>query len=34
MKDFFQLNASTVTGIISRLEKKGLIARLPDCQIA
>lgn len=29
IKDFLQLNASTVTGIISRLEKKGLIARLP-----
>ena len=30
IKDFLQLNASTVTGIISRLEKKGLVARLPD----
>lgn len=29
IKDFLQLNASTVTGIISRLEKKGLVARLP-----
>jgi DNA-binding MarR family transcriptional regulator len=29
LKDFLQLNASTVTGIISRLETKGLIARLP-----
>ncbi len=29
IKDFIQLNASTVTGIISRLEKKGLVARLP-----
>lgn len=29
IKDFLQLNASTVTGIISRLEKKSLIARLP-----
>lgn len=29
IKDFLQLNASTVTGIISRLEKKGYVARLP-----
>ena len=29
IKDFLQLNASTVTGIIARLEKKGLLARLP-----
>lgn len=29
IKDFLQLNASTVTGLISRLEKKGLVARLP-----
>ena len=29
IKDFLQLNASTVTGIISRLVEKGLIARLP-----
>lgn len=29
IKDFLQLNASTVTGIIGRLEKKGLVARLP-----
>ena len=29
IKDFLQLNASTVTGIISRLEKNGLVARLP-----
>jgi DNA-binding MarR family transcriptional regulator len=29
IKDHLQLNASTVTGIISRLEKKGLVARLP-----
>lgn len=29
IKDFLNLNASTVTGIISRLEKKGLVARLP-----
>jgi DNA-binding MarR family transcriptional regulator len=30
IKDFLQLNASTVTGIISRLEKKGFVARLPN----
>ena len=30
IKDFIQLNASTVTGIITRLEKKGLVARLPS----
>ena len=29
IKDFLKLNASTVTGIITRLEKKGFIARLP-----
>lgn len=29
IKDFLKLNASTVTGIIARLEKKGYIARLP-----
>lgn len=29
IKDFLQLNASTVTGIITRLEKKGFVARLP-----
>ncbi|MCB0569836.1 MAG: MarR family transcriptional regulator [Phaeodactylibacter sp.] len=29
IKDFLKLNASTVTGIIARLEKKNLIARLP-----
>ena len=29
LKDFLQLNASTVTGIISRLERKGYVARLP-----
>jgi len=29
IKDFLRLNASTVTGIISRLEKKGFVARLP-----
>ena len=30
IKEFLQLNASTVTGIISRLEGKGLLARLPS----
>ncbi|MGC6478790.1 MAG: MarR family winged helix-turn-helix transcriptional regulator [Flavobacteriaceae bacterium] len=30
IKGFLSLNASTVTGIVSRLEQKGLIARLPD----
>jgi DNA-binding MarR family transcriptional regulator len=30
LKDHLSLNASTVTGIISRLETKGLIARLPS----
>lgn len=29
IKEFLQLNASTVTGIIKRLEHKGLVARLP-----
>jgi DNA-binding MarR family transcriptional regulator len=29
IKDFLKLNASTVSGIISRLERKGYIARLP-----
>ncbi len=29
IKDFLKLNASTVTGIISRLERKGWVARLP-----
>lgn len=29
IKDFLKLNASTVTGLIVRLEKKGYIARLP-----
>ena len=32
IKDFLQLNASTVTGIISRLDNKGFIARLPKMQ--
>lgn len=30
IKEFLQLNASTVTGIINRLENKGLLARLPS----
>lgn len=30
IKSFLQLNASTVTGIITRLERKGLVARLPS----
>ena len=29
IRDFLTLNSSTVTGIIDRLEKKGLVARLP-----
>lgn len=29
IKDYLKLNASTVTGITARLEKRGLIARLP-----
>jgi len=29
IKNFLKLNASTVTGLISRLESKGLVARLP-----
>ena len=29
IKGFLKLNASTVTGIISRLEKKGFVSRLP-----
>jgi len=29
IKDHLNLNSSTVTGIIGRLEKKGLLARLP-----
>lgn len=32
IKEFLQLNASTVTGIIDRLEKKGLVARLPRAE--
>jgi DNA-binding MarR family transcriptional regulator len=30
LKDYLQLNASTVTGLINRLEKKGLVAKLPS----
>ncbi|WP_157974461.1 MarR family winged helix-turn-helix transcriptional regulator [Lewinella sp. IMCC34183] len=30
IKDYLQLNASTVTGIIQRLEKRELIVRCPD----
>lgn len=30
IKGFLSLNASTVTGIVMRLEQKGLVARLPD----
>lgn len=30
LKAFLNLNASTITGIISRLEKKGLVAKLPN----
>lgn len=30
IKEYINLNASTVTGIISRLESKGLIAKLPN----
>lgn len=29
IRDFLNLNASTTSGIVQRLEKKGLIARLP-----
>lgn len=29
IKNFLQLNASTLTGIVNRLEKKGYVARLP-----
>ena len=32
IKAFLKLNASTVTGIIARLEKKKLVARLPRMQ--
>ena len=30
IKGFLSLNASTVTGIVMRLEQKGLVERLPD----
>jgi len=30
LREVLSLNASTVTGIVSRLESKGYIARLPD----
>lgn len=30
LKAFLNLNASTITGIINRLEKKGLVAKLPN----
>ncbi|HPR33008.1 MAG TPA: MarR family transcriptional regulator [Prolixibacteraceae bacterium] len=30
LKTYLNLNSSTVTGIVQRLEKKGLIARLPN----
>jgi len=30
LKEYLSLNASTVTGIITRLENKGLVARLPN----
>ena len=30
IKGFLSLNASTVTGIVVRLEQKGLVERLPD----
>lgn len=32
LKEFLQLNASTVTGIIQRLEQKGFIAKLPKAE--
>lgn len=32
IKNFLNLNASTVTGIVQRLEKKGFLARLPKMQ--
>lgn len=30
LREFLSLNASTVTGIVSRLEAKGFVARLPN----
>jgi len=32
IKDYLQLNASTVTGIVNRLEKKKLVAKLPSAE--
>jgi len=32
IKDYLQLNASTVTGIVHRLEKKKLVAKLPSAE--
>lgn len=32
IKDFLQLNASTVTGIIARLGRKGMVAKLPKTE--
>ncbi len=32
IKTYINLNASTVSGIVSRLEDKGLVARLPNSQ--
>lgn len=32
IKDYLKLNASTVTGIIKRLEGRGLIAKLPNAK--
>jgi DNA-binding MarR family transcriptional regulator len=32
LKTFLNLNASTITGIISRLEKKGFVAKLPNAE--
>lgn len=30
LKEFLHLNASTVTGLVKRMERKGLVARLPN----
>jgi DNA-binding MarR family transcriptional regulator len=30
IKEYLQLNASTVTGIITRLQQKGMVAKLPN----
>jgi DNA-binding MarR family transcriptional regulator len=32
LKDYLMLNASTVTGILKRLESRGLIAKLPNAK--